>query len=151
MSSYQQKYYQHQDEKALVSSQQRISPAPFPSKYVHCVFDSLCDLVQAVHALRADGHNSGDIHVMSCWDYIAAVERKREHQSYLLKMLTCLYGFFDEGFDEVYLQEARKGNHMLMVRLSSSRQLKRVSDALILHHAHMVRYVDTWMVIYLSP
>ncbi|HZU66405.1 MAG TPA: hypothetical protein VFA09_03935 [Ktedonobacteraceae bacterium] len=150
MRSYQQKYDQHQDEKALVSSQQSIPPAPFPRNYVHCVFDNLYDLVQAVHTLRADGHNSGDIHVMSCWDYVAAVEREREHQNSLLKMLTSLYGFLDESFGEVYLQEARKGNHMLMVRLSSSRQLKRVSDVLMLYHARMVRYVDTWTVMYLS-
>ena len=155
MSSYRPTYHEDKDghEIALppVSSQQTFPPAPFPRKYIHCVFDDLYDLVQAVYALRADGHNAGDIHVMSCWDYIEAVEHKCQQQSYLPTMLTRFFDFLDEGLGEVYLHEALRGTHLLMVRLSHSEQIKRVRDMLILHHSRTIRYVDTWTVTYLSP
>ena len=155
MSSYRPTYHENEEKDEMasppVSSQRTFPPAPFPRTYVHCVFDDLYDVVHAVYALRADGHNAGDIHVMSCWDYVEAVERERQQQGSLSKLLRRLFDFLDEGFGDVYLREALQGNHVLMVRLSRAQQIKRVCDMLMLHHARRVRYVDTWTVTYLSP
>jgi hypothetical protein len=142
----------HENEQELpVSSQRTFPPAPYPRNYVHCVFEDLYEVVQAVHALRADGHNAGDIHVMSRWDYIEAVEHKRQQQCCLSKMLTRFLNFLDVGFGEVYLYEALRGSHLLMVRLSGRQQVERVGDILMSHLARRIIYVDAWTVTYLSP
>lgn len=138
-------------EQLAVSSQRAFPAAPFPRKHIHCVIDDLHHVVQAVFALRADGHDAQDIHIMSCWDYAEAVEQKRQGQSHLSKMLTRLLTLMDEGFGDTYLHEAMRGGHILMVRLSSNKQKERVRDLLALHYAYRVKYVDAWTTTDLLP
>jgi hypothetical protein len=139
------------DELWPVSSERTFPAAPFPRKYIYCVIDDLRYAVQAVYALRADGYDASDIHVMASWDYMEAVERGYQQQSCLSKMLSRLASFFDEGFGDVYLREARRGRHILTVRLSRSELMEQVRDLLASHHAHLIKYVDTWTVADLLP
>lgn len=134
-------------EQLAVSSERTLPANPFPRKYFHSVIDDLQDAVQAVFALRADGYQVRDIHVMSCWDYAEAVERKYRQQSRISKMLSRLISSFDEGFGDVYLHEARRGHHILAVRLSRSEEMEQVRDLLAPCHARLMKYVDTWTVI----
>jgi hypothetical protein len=152
VNSFARTYDEHEGGLALlpISSQQAFPPSPFPCKYLHCVFTDLENVVQAAFALHADGHDSEDIHIMSCWDYVAAVERKRQQQSQLAKKLTRLLTLMDEGFGDIYLHEAQRGNHILMVHLPRRERIQRVRDLLLLHNARLIRYVDTWTVTYLS-
>jgi hypothetical protein len=115
------------------------------------VIDDLYYAVQAVHALRADGSNARDIHVMASWDFVEAVERREQRQSHLSKVLMRLLSFFDEGFGDVYLHEALRGHHILLVRLSRTERMEQVRDMLACHYAHLIKYVDTWTVADLSP
>jgi len=151
VNSYAKSY--HESEYALLpaTSERTFPPAPFPRMHVHCVIDDLYYVVQAVHALRADGSNARDIHVMACWDFVEAVERRQQQQSHLSKMLKRLLSFFDEGFSDVYLHEALRGHHILMVRLSSNEQMEQVRDILARHDAYLIKYVDIWTVTDLSP
>lgn len=123
-----------------VSSQRTFPAAPFPRKYVHSVFDDLPDAVQAVQALRAAGYDARDIHIMSSWDFVEAVEGRQTLVNFL----------FSIDYD-VYVQEARRGRHILAVRLYSYEQMKQMRDLLAPHHAHLMRYVDTWTVTQLLP
>ncbi len=134
-----------------VSSERAFPTAPFPRKYVHCVIDNLRDAVQAVYALRAAGYDARDIHVMACWDFVEAVERRHQQQSRLSKMLSRLIAFFDEGFGELYLHKALRGQHILAVRLCRYEQMEQVRDLLSSHAAHLIKYVDTWTVADLLP
>src|ERR1700745_1449250 len=77
-------------EQLPVSSRRTFPPAPFPRKYVHCVIDDLYYVVEAVHALRAAVYDARDIHVMACWDFVEAVERRQQRRSRLSKALTGL-------------------------------------------------------------
>jgi hypothetical protein len=151
VNSYAQTNNENEYASLLVSSKRTFPPAPYPRKYVHCVIDDLYYAVQAVHALRADGSNARDIHVMASWDFVEAVERKEQRQSHLSKMLMRLLSFFDESFGDVYLHEARRGHHILLVRLSSNERMEQVRDMLARHYAHLIKYVDTWTVADLSP
>ena len=116
-----------------VSSQRTLPAAPFPRKYVHSVFDDVQDTVQAVHALRAAGYDDRDIHLMTSWDFVEAVERRRTFLDFL----------FSIDYD-VYAQEARQGHHILAVRLFRHEQKEQVRDLLAPHHAYLMKYVDTW-------
>ena len=138
-------------EQLPVSSQRTFPPAPFPRKYVHCVIDDLYYVVEAVHALRAAGYDARDIHVMACWDFVEAVERRQQQQSFLSKVLTGLCSFIDEDFIDAYLHEALRGHHILAVRLSRNEQREQVRDVLTLHYARLMKYVDTWTVTDLPP
>ena len=152
MDSYAKSYNESEYELLPATSERTFPPAPFPRMYVHCVIDDLYYVVQAVHALRAAGSNARDIHVMACWDFVEAVERRQQRQqSRLSKMLKRLLSFFDEGFSDVYLHEALRGHHILMVRLSSNEQMEQVRDILARHDAYLIKYVDTWTVTDLSP
>jgi hypothetical protein len=133
-----------------VSSERTFPAAPFPRKYIHCVIDNLRYAVQAVYALRAAGYDAGSIHVMASWDFVEAVERRLQQQSGLSEMLSHLISF-DEGFGDVYLREALRGRHILTVRLSRSELMEQVRDLLASHHAHLIKYVDTWTVADLLP
>ncbi len=138
-------------EQLLVSSQRIFPAAPFPRKYLHCVIDDLYHVVEAVHALRAAGYDAGDIHVMACWDFVEAFERRQRRQSRLSKALTRLCSFIDEGFGDAYLHEAVRGHHILAVRLYRKGQVEQVRDVLTLHYARLMKYVDTWTVTDLVP
>ncbi|MFL5702533.1 MAG: hypothetical protein ACJ8AG_06840 [Ktedonobacteraceae bacterium] len=122
-------------EQLPVSSQRTLPAAPFPRKYVHSVFDDVQDAVQAVHALRAAGYDDRDIHLMTSWDFVEAVERRR----------TLLDFLFSIDYD-VYMQEVRQGHHILAVRLFRQEQKEQVRDLLAPHHAYLMKYVDTWTI-----
>ena len=130
-------------EQLSVSSERTFPAAPFPRKYVHSVFDDLQDAVQAVQALQTAGYDARDIHLMASWDYMEAVERRQAPMGFLSSI--------DEGFIDVYLREARRGHHILAVRLSRYEQILRVRNLLAAHHAHLVKYVDTWTFADLLP
>jgi hypothetical protein len=132
------------DEQLPVSSERMFPASPFPRKYVHSAIGSLRHAVQAVQALRAAGYDPRDIHVMASWDFVDAVEHKRQRR--LSTLLSRIASFFDEGFGDVYLHEARRGYHILVVRLSRASQMHQVRDLLLPYHVHLVKYVDAWTV-----
>jgi hypothetical protein len=134
------------DEQLPVSSERAFPAAPFPCQYVHCVVDDLRYAVQAVYALRTAGYNARDIHVMASWDFVEAVERREQQQNRFTRVLTRILSFIDEDFANMYLSTALRGKHVLMVRLSASEQMEQVRDVLAAHHAHLIKYVDTWTV-----
>jgi hypothetical protein len=99
---------QDTNEPMSFSSERTFPEAPFPRKYVHSVFDNLQDARQAAHVLRTTGFDARDIHIMTGWDYVEAVERRQTLLSFL------------SSFDhDVYLREAHRGRQILAVRLSS--------------------------------
>ena len=123
-----------------VSPERTFPEAPFPHKYIHCAFDGLQDARQAVHTLRAASFDARDIHIMRGWDYVEVVERRQT-----------LVSFFSSKDYDGYLREAHRGSHILAVRLSRHEQMKQVRDLLAPHHAHLVKYIDTWTVAELLP
>lgn len=133
-------------EQLPVSSERAFPAAPFPRQYIHCVVDDLRYAVEAVYALRAAGYDAGNIHVMACWDYVEAVERRDRQQNCITRLLTRILSFIDEDFSNVYLSAALRGKHVLMVRLTAREQMEQVRDVLAAHHAHLIKYVDTWTV-----
>lgn len=127
----------------LTISSQRVFPAtPYPRKYVHCVFDNLQDVTEAVQALQAAGYNAEDIHLMSGQDFTEAIEQQYMQQSGLFPSLTHL--FFDYSFDDIYLPEARRGRHILSVRPANYEQIMKVRAVLVHHHARLMKYIDSW-------
>jgi hypothetical protein len=144
--NYTKTYEVYYKETLPVSSERTFPATPFPSRYIHCAIDDLQFMVQTILALRADGFDPGAIHVMSCWDYADAVERREQQKNPLSRVFTRLLSFLDEGFSDVYLREALRGHHILMVRLSSDEQIERARALLASHYAHHIKYVDTWTV-----
>lgn len=136
-------------EQLTMSSRQVFPVAPYPRKHIHCVIDDPQDAGQAVQALQTAGYTADDIHVMSGPDFAAAIGRRYEQQNGLFQAFTHL--FFDYGFDRTYLAEARRGHAILAVRPASHEQIMKVRNLLLPHHAHLMKYIDTWTFADLVP
>lgn len=128
-------------ERLSVLSQQPYPSNTFPRKYVHCVIDDLRDAVQAVEALQASGYDMRDISLVASWDFAEALERSYQQQGSFSQEFT---HFIDAGVDNVYRQEASRGHHILTVHLSSFEQIEQVRNVFAPHHAHRMKYIDTW-------
>jgi hypothetical protein len=128
-------------ERLSVLSKQAYPANTFPCKYVHCAIDDLREAVQAVEALQAIGYDIKDISLVACWDFAEALERSYQQQNSFSQEFT---HFIDAGVDNVYRQEAKHGHHILTVHLSSFEQIEQVRNLLAPHHAHLMKYVDTW-------
>ena len=142
----------YEDEALVVSSERTIPAAPYPRKYVHCVLDDLKDAVSAVCGLRAIGYAAEDIHVLTSWDFVEAVEKQQRQQQHgFAKVLAWLTSLLDDGFCNTYLREALNGRHILAVRLPGSERIEEARDLLIFHRARLIKYVDAWAVADLQP
>jgi len=129
-----------------ISSERTFPTAPFPRKYIHSALNDLQHAVQAVQALRAAGCAAGDIHLMASWDFVEAVEQQYQQRNAFSKALTRMRSLIDEAFGDVYLREACRGSHILMIYLPQTGQIERVCHLLTVHHAHLVKYADTWTI-----
>ena len=107
--------------------------APFPRKYVHCVFDDVHDAVQAVFTLIAADYDANNVHVLTSQGYLEALERRQT-----------LIGFLTSMDLKEYVQKISRGNAILVVRPSSYGQIMQVRHLLAPHHAHLMKYIDTW-------
>jgi hypothetical protein len=128
-------------ERLSVLSQQVYPANTFPYKYVQCAIDDLRDAVQAVEALQAIGYDARDISLVASWNFAEALERSYQQQSSLFQAVP---HFIDAGVDDVYRQEASRGHHILTAHLSSFEQIEQVRNLLAPHHAHLMKYIDTW-------
>jgi hypothetical protein len=135
---------QNQDEQPILSSEPVYPADSFPHKYVHSVFENKQDAEQAVLALKAAGFTSDDINFMTSQDFIQAAEHGEHQNKGLAKSLAHFVSSMDYSVTDAYLNEARRGNDILSVRISKTDQLAQVRDILAPQHAHLVQYIDTW-------
>ncbi len=130
-----------------LSSQLTFPVAPFLKKYVHSVFDDLQQARQAVQALHDAGYDARSVHLMQGQEFVAAVEQRHQQQSRLLETLMRFFSSTDDGFfGDVYLQEARRGHHILAVHLPRAEHVLHVRDLLVPYQARLIKYVGTWAV-----
>src|SRR5579859_5209819 len=92
-------------EQLALSSHRTLPVGPFPRKHIHCVFDDLRDALQAYHILLEAGYDGKNIHILANKDYVEAVEQGQTLISFLASIDL-----------DAYLQEARRGHHILAVR-----------------------------------
>ncbi len=140
------KYVETFQELVPVSSERTFPGGSFPRQYIHCVVNELRDAVHAVLALRAVGCRASEIHVMASWDFVEAVERKRQRQGVMGRLVGYITSFLDEGLGDVYLKAAQQGKHIVYVRLSGGHTVERIKDVLISHNASLLKHVDMWLV-----
>ncbi len=62
-----------------------------------------------------------------------------------------LIGFLTSNNLNEYLYESRRGRYILAVRISRYELIEQVRSLLARHHAHLMKYVDTWTVVDLLP
>lgn len=123
-----------------LSTTRALPGAPFPRKYVHSVFVNLQDARKAAQTLRAAGFDEHDIYVLEGSDLVEAMSRSQT----LLGSLTSM------DYD-AYLREASRGSSFLVLRPANYAQLEQIRHLLVLHHAHLAKYIDTWTVAELLP
>ncbi len=115
------------------------------------MFDDLQQARQAVQALHDAGYDARSVYLVQGQEFVAAVEQRQQQQSHLLEMLMRFFSSTDDGFfGDVYLQEARRGYHILAVHLPRTEQVEQVRDLLVPYQARLIKYVGTWAVSDLS-
>jgi hypothetical protein len=135
------------NEQLSVSSQQMLPGAPFLRKSVYSVIDDLQQAEQAVQALWDAGYATIDIHLFASEQFVAAVEHRNQQHSRLLRALLRFFTSTDDGFfGDVYLHEAGRGHHIVVVYLPRAERLEQVRDLLVPYHMHHMKYVGTWTV-----
>lgn len=121
-------------------SESALPPAPFPRKHIHCVFDDAQDAIQAILTLLASEYDADNIHMLINREYLVAMERRQTFLNFLLSMDL-----------NKYIQEAKLGRTLLVVRPHSYEQIIQVRSLLFPHHARMMNYIDTWTTTALLP
>ena len=121
-------------------TQKTLPPAPFPRKYVHCVFADVQDARQAAQALFVAGYEEQNIHVLERGDFVDAISKVRSP-----------LGIFSSTDHDEYLREAHSGRTFLVVRPTNRAQLNEIRDVLAPHGATLVTYIDTWTKAKLLP
>lgn len=129
-------------EELTVSSQRTFPASSFPRKYVLGVIDNLHDAAQTIEALQSMGYYAEDILFMTSWDFLHACAEGEQQSAGFSQSL--LHVFNDRSFEDTYQREARQGRHFLAVRPSGYEQIRGVSTLLASHHAHVIKYIDTW-------
>ena len=127
-------------EQLPVTTKRRLPTAPFPRKYVLSVFVDLQDERQAAYALHAAGFNERDIHILKSHEFVKSVTQDQSP----FEIVTSI------DYD-IYLREAHRERSFLAVRPTGYAQLKQITDLLAPHHAHLMKYIDTWTVAELLP
>jgi hypothetical protein len=135
---------QNDDVQSVLSSEPAYPADTFPHKYVHSVFEDRQDAEQAVQALLAAGFTSDDINFMTSQDFLQAAEQGEHQDKSLSKSLTHFVSSLDHNVTDAYLNEARRGNDILSVRISKSDQIAQVRDILAPYNAKQIQYIDTW-------
>jgi hypothetical protein len=133
--------------RSSLPTQQMFPPTPFPRKYVHSVFKDLQQAEQAIQALHDAGYDARDIHLLASQEFVAAIEHRLQQKNALSETLMRFFASTDDGFPgDMYLHEARRGHHILVVYLPRAEQMEQVRDLLAPYHAHFIKYIGTWTV-----
>ena len=136
LETYEKLTSEQMDVEQLSTSMERKIPAtPFPRKFVLSVFVDLQDARQAAYALRAEGFNERDIHILQSHEFVKSVTQDQSP----FEIITAI------DYD-IYLREARRERFFLAVRPGSYEQLEQIRDLLAPHHAYLANYIDTWTV-----
>ena len=115
--------------------ERKLPAAPFPKKYVLCVFVDLPSALQASYALNAAGLHKQEIHILQSHEFVKAVGQDQSPFQIITSM----------DYD-IYLREAHRGRFFLAVRPERYGQLNQIRDLLIPHGAYLANYIDTWTV-----
>ena len=120
----------------LTHSMEPTFPAnPFPRKYVHCVFDDGHDATQAVLTLLAASYAAASMYILVGQDYLDTLEQRQTFPGSLISMDM-----------EGYVREARRGHSILVIQPKCYEQIRQLRHLLMPHHAHLMRYIDTWTI-----
>lgn len=123
-----------------MSTKRMLPEAPFPRKYILSVFVDSQDAMQAAQALCTAGFNERDIYLLEGLNLVEAIAQSQSPLDFLTST----------DYD-VYLREANRGRSFLAVRPINYAQMERIRNLLAPHHAHLVKYIDTWTVANLIP
>lgn len=135
------------DAPSSLPAQQTFPSTPFSRKSIYSVIDDLHQAEQVMQALQDAGYTAQDIHLFASEQFVAAVEHRIQQHSRLSEALFRFFASTDDGFfGDVYLHEAHRGHHILVVHLPRAEQMEQVHDRLVPSHAHHIKYVGTWTV-----
>lgn len=113
----------------------------YPEGDVLAVIDDCAEADGTIRDLEAAGISPDDIFLIEGQRAVEIMEDFREHQHVLGRIGRAITSLLSDSarFDRQYLEEARQGNHLLVVQAPSDEQVERVRPILRSHGARRVR------------
>ena len=114
----------------------------YPQGDIVAVIDTCAEADRTVQALEAVGIPADDIFLVEGRRAIEISGDFRQHQHALGRIGRAITQLLSDSarFEQEYLDEARQGHHLLVVRAPSAEVVQRVRPVLDAHQAHHVRH-----------
>ncbi|HLV98689.1 MAG TPA: hypothetical protein VKT82_08440 [Ktedonobacterales bacterium] len=117
-------------------------PTPtFPTNHVVGVVKDLQEGEQALDALRKAGHAEDHIHLIQSQEVVEGIQGRLQDRNLARKWLHQLGTSSDEGYaGRLYLEQARRGGHLLAVYASTAEQADQIAHLLSTYQVSLLKY-----------
>ena len=123
-------------------------PTPtFPTNHVVGMVKDLQEGEQALLALRNAGHAQDQIHLIPSQEVVEGIQGRIQEPNSLRKILHQLATTSDEGYAaEHYLEQARRGWHMIAVYAATAEQADQIAHLLSTSHGSLIKDYGRWSI-----
>ena len=114
----------------------------YPEGDIVAVIDDCAEADRAAQELEAAGIAADDIFLIEGRRVVEVMEDFQQHQHAFGRIGRAISNLMSDAprFEQEYLDEARKGHHLLAVHAPSAEVVERVRPVLRAHRAHHVRH-----------
>ncbi len=115
-----------------------------PGNHVIGALDRISDAEAAVEALKGAGCPAKDILLVPSETFITDIEQIRRGTSRVRHTIHVFLNSTDDGFAaDQYLEQARRGRHILHVYAASAKRAEEIARVLGPFRLHILRYYGT--------
>ncbi|HLG62935.1 MAG TPA: universal stress protein [Ktedonosporobacter sp.] len=127
--------------------------AAYPKNYVIAVIEDDQEAQRAIRELQEAGIAAEDIHFLKSREVLESVEDTAVTRSFLSRIADVFQAVAsdDDAHVLIYVEEARRGRHIINVQAEKSEQVEMIKDILVKHHARTIKYFGRWAVTVLQP
>ncbi|HEU5229595.1 MAG TPA: universal stress protein [Ktedonobacteraceae bacterium] len=127
--------------------------AAYPKDYVIAAIDDESEARQAMRELEDAGIAAENIHFFTSRQVLESAEDTAVTRSPLSRLADVFQAVAsdDDAHVLIYVEEARRGRNIINVLAENSEQVQTISDILVKHHAHNIKYFGRWAVTVLHP
>jgi len=127
--------------------------AAYPKNYVIAVIDDIQEAQQAMRELQEAGIAAEDIHFFKSREVLESAEDTAATRSFLSRIADAFQAVAsdDDAHVLIYVEEARRGKHIINVQAGKPEQVEMIKDILVKHHARNIKYFGRWAITVLHP
>ncbi len=127
--------------------------AAYPKDYVIAVIDDAQEAQPVMRELEDAGIVAEDIHFFTSREVLESAEDTAVTRSFFSRIADVFQAVAsdDDANVLIYVEEARRGKHIINVLAEKAEQVEMIRNILVKHHARNVKYFGRWAVTVLHP